>query len=320
MVAVPEPARPVPSIHTVRAAQNAAKSPHGLVNLIRLIASLDAAATDLTLDDEDDKVERQRVEEQVAKDIQAAVYARAMLEALKSGNEGASSTKGTLDDLDRTLTSLEDRYTVALAPRVTSLPLSKTLSRVSAVSSRVPTRPSSAMNHTPVSTGTDETSQNPRSTTYVPPTTLRKRKNPPLSTYLQTRAAEDTTGTDAGLLPIRAKPVPPAEKSSRDQLLGAGTAGMGAAQLHEELGGQLADMSHRLKLNAVHFSNSLEAEKALLETSQETLENNLTATRSSKKNLSAVSKKGRGTTCMTLGVVILVLIIFVWTYMLIRFT
>jgi hypothetical protein len=70
MVAVPEPARPVPSIHTVRAAQNAAKSPHGLVNLIRLIASLDAAATDLTLDDEDDKVERQRVEEQVAKDIQ----------------------------------------------------------------------------------------------------------------------------------------------------------------------------------------------------------------------------------------------------------
>jgi hypothetical protein len=39
---------------TVRAAQNAAKSPHGLVNLIRLIASLDAAATDLTLDDEDD--------------------------------------------------------------------------------------------------------------------------------------------------------------------------------------------------------------------------------------------------------------------------
>jgi hypothetical protein len=72
-------------------------------------------------------------------------------------------------------------------------------------------------------------------------------------------------------------------------------AGMGAAQLHEELGGQLADvscrlchitdlavqltkqMSHRLKLNAVHFSNSLEAEKALLETSQETLESEYTS-------------------------------------------
>jgi hypothetical protein len=95
-------------------------------------------------------------------------------------------------------------------------------------------------------------------------------------------------------------------------------------------------MSHRLKLNAVHFANSLEEEKAILEVSQNTLESgscasyvrnladdsldNLTNTRSSKKNLSAVSKKGRSTTCMTLGIVVLVLVLFVWTYMLIRFT
>lgn len=95
-------------------------------------------------------------------------------------------------------------------------------------------------------------------------------------------------------------------------------------------------MSHRLKLNAIHFSNSLEAEKSLLDSSQQTLESkvekraleiskadisgNLTSTQSSKKQLSAVSKKGRGTTCLTLGVILVVLIIFVWTYMLIRFT
>jgi hypothetical protein len=47
---------------------------------------------------------------------------------------------------------------------------------------------------------------------------------------------------------------------------------------------------------------------------------NLVGTQSSKTHLSAVTRKGRGTTCMTLGVVLLVLIIFVWTYMLIRFT
>jgi hypothetical protein len=47
---------------------------------------------------------------------------------------------------------------------------------------------------------------------------------------------------------------------------------------------------------------------------------NLAGTRSSKKSLSSVSSKGKGTTCMTLGVVLLVMIIFVWTYMLIRFT
>jgi hypothetical protein len=104
-------------------------------------------------------------------------------------------------------------------------------------------------------------------------------------------------------------------------------------------------MSHQLKLNAVHFSNSLEAEKALLDNSQSTLESefrirhsiaqsssyerhtyaelildNLVATKSSKKTLSAVSRKSRGTTCITIGVVALVLIIFVWTYMLIKFT
>jgi len=65
---------------------------------------------------------------------------------------------------------------------------------------------------------------------------------------------------------------------------------MGSAQLHEELGGQLADvsllsgsrysmtngqMSHRLKLNAVHFANSLEDEKSLLDTSTEVLESKL---------------------------------------------
>lgn len=96
-------------------------------------------------------------------------------------------------------------------------------------------------------------------------------------------------------------------------------------------------MSHRLKLNAVHFANSLEDEKSLVDSSTDVLESklrhlsqklpgsdevaeNLSATRSSKKSLSTVSSKGRGTTCMTLGIVILVLIIFIWTYMLIRFT
>lgn len=47
---------------------------------------------------------------------------------------------------------------------------------------------------------------------------------------------------------------------------------------------------------------------------------NLVATQASKKQLGTVSSKGRGTTCLTLGVIILALIIFVWTYMLIRFT
>ena len=102
-------------------------------------------------------------------------------------------------------------------------------------------------------------------------------------------------------------------------------------------------MSQRLKLNAIHFATSLDNEKALLDTSTLTLESkpfpsavfpnaaygstdspvcvdNLASTRTSKKQLGVVSKKGRGTTCLTIGVVVLVIVIFVWTYLLIKFT
>jgi hypothetical protein len=95
-------------------------------------------------------------------------------------------------------------------------------------------------------------------------------------------------------------------------------------------------MSRQLKLNSVHFSNSMEQENALLQSSQDVLESelayreflyltdtlaeNLASTKASKGHLSTVSSKGRSTTCMTLGVVILVLVLFIWTYMLIRFT
>lgn len=73
------------------------------------------------------------------------------------------------------------------------------------------------------------------------------------------------------------------QEGMRQRLMG-GAGAIGASQLHEELGGQLADvsratsicltiqMSHQLKLNAIHFSNSLEEEKALLQSSQDVLE------------------------------------------------
>lgn len=79
-------------------------------------------------------------------------------------------------------------------------------------------------------------------------------------------------------------------------------------------------MSHRLKLNAIHFSNSLEEEKGMMQRSEDTLESNLAATKESKGTLSKVSTKGRSTTCMTIGVIVAVILLFVWTLMLIRFT
>ena len=61
------------------------------------------------------------------------------------------------------------------------------------------------------------------------------------SDYLALRLREDEQGGEAGLLPLKIRPV----QDPRDDLLGVrqGVSGLGAAQLHEELGGQLADVS-----------------------------------------------------------------------------
>lgn len=53
---------------------------------------------------------------------------------------------------------------------------------------------------------------------------------------------------------------------------------------------------------------------------QLTAAENLDGTLKSKGNLDQVSRKGRSTTCMQLGIMVTVLLLFVWTYMLIRFT
>lgn len=97
-------------------------------------------------------------------------------------------------------------------------------------------------------------------------------------------------------------------------------------------------MSHQLKLNAVHFSKSLEDEKGILEQSTEVLSRkstqctrvlacvdsvaigNLDRTQISKKSLDSVRKKTGGTTWLTIISIIVVMVAFMWTYLLIRFT
>lgn len=121
-----------------------------------------------------------------------------------------------------------------------------------------------------------------------------RRRRVQLEYYLAKRSREDTLGDESGLLAI--KPIHNSENASsksseaHNELLGDAVPGsaLGAAQVHEELSGQLADvsyllnvieayviplqMSQRLKLNAIHFSNSLENEKHLIQNSQDILE------------------------------------------------
>jgi hypothetical protein len=63
--------------------------------------------------------------------------------------------------------------------------------------------------------------------------------------YLRNRVSEDRQGDEAGLLPLKVQRVKEKAPGGRDDLLGGARPGMGSAQLHEELGGQLADVSRK---------------------------------------------------------------------------
>jgi hypothetical protein len=64
------------------------------------------------------------------------------------------------------------------------------------------------------------------------------------SGYFAKRAREDSQGGEAGLLPLKVAKKKTAEdqEGMRQRLVGGGR-GMGASQLHEEIGGQLVDVS-----------------------------------------------------------------------------
>ncbi|OXH37063.1 hypothetical protein J008_02282 [Cryptococcus neoformans] len=302
---------PTPS--TRKAAQAAASNQHALVNLIRLVKSLEIKLAE----SEEDEYLNIYI---IRKDWETVLYARVLLDALKQGNEEASSTTSTLSGLEKSLDHIQSAYhsrvasplpTSRLNPALIALPRS-TSSTVSN-DSRIPSPSLTTATQPPPITSGQTASKNVR------------RRRVQLEYYLAKRSREDTLGDESGLLAI--KPIHNSENASsksskaHNELLGDAIPGraLGAAQVHEELSGQLADMSQRLKLNAIHFSNSLENEKHLIQNSQDILEQNLSATKTSKKHLSTVSKKGRNTTCLTLGIVLLVMIVFIWTYLLIRF-
>ncbi|KAH9484822.1 hypothetical protein JR316_0001724 [Psilocybe cubensis] len=90
--------------------------------------------------------------------------------------------------------------------------------------------------------------------------------------------------------------------------------------VQEELSTQLELMAQQLKRNAMHFSTSLEKDKAVVEQAQAKLEGNYDMMQQERVRLRDHSGKSRSTTCMTLGIVILVLLVFMLMVSVIRFS
>jgi len=91
-------------------------------------------------------------------------------------------------------------------------------------------------------------------------------------------------------------------------------------QTHEELSNELARMATQLKRNAVHFSESLDKDKSLVQSASEALEKNYDAMTASRTRLKQHTGKSWGTTWLVYGGLVAVCIAWVFMFFIIRLT
>ncbi|GAA5847419.1 hypothetical protein JCM9279_000473 [Rhodotorula babjevae] len=116
--------------------------------------------------------------------------------------------------------------------------------------------------------------------------------------------------------------------SARDELLpvGSSTAGAGAdlasyhASEQASLLGALSSLSSTLKASTLEFSTLLERDKEVLAAAEGKLEGSEGQMSKEGKRLEGVRKKGKGTTCATLGILAVVAVLWVLVFLLIKVT
>jgi hypothetical protein len=90
--------------------------------------------------------------------------------------------------------------------------------------------------------------------------------------------------------------------------------------LHHDLSEQLAQMAVQLKRNALHFSETLEKDKAIVEETQQKLEGNFDVMQKERIRLRDHRGKSGSTTWLVVAIVLAVALLFVMTVLLIRLT
>lgn len=79
-------------------------------------------------------------------------------------------------------------------------------------------------------------------------------------------------------------------------------------------------MATQLKRNALHFSDSLVKDKAVVEETQEKLEGNLGVMLKERLRLRDFRGKSQSTTCLVVGIVVTVLLLFMFMVSVVRFS
>lgn len=93
-----------------------------------------------------------------------------------------------------------------------------------------------------------------------------------------------------------------------------------SAAVQEELTAELARMAAQLRRNAEHFRKKLEEERPLVDGAAEKLDTNLGQLEGTRVRLRDRGKEARGTTFLTLGAIVGVLVAFVAMVLVIRVT
>lgn len=95
---------------------------------------------------------------------------------------------------------------------------------------------------------------------------------------------------------------------------------LSTAAAHEELSAQLAQMATQLKRNAIHFSDTLVRDQAVVEEANLKMESNYDSMLKERTRLRDHSGKSRGTTWLTLFSIIAVFVSFLIMFFIIRLT
>jgi len=112
-------------------------------------------------------------------------------------------------------------------------------------------------------------------------------------------------------------------KSSSDTASSTGAAPrflQNSTALQQELSEQLAQMATQLKRNALHFSDSLAKDQAVVEDTQQKLEGNFDVMQKERIRLRDHKGKSTSTTCLVVLIIVTVLMLFMLMVSIIRFT
>lgn len=95
---------------------------------------------------------------------------------------------------------------------------------------------------------------------------------------------------------------------------------LSTAAMHEELSAQLAQMATQLKRNAIHFSDTLARDQAVVEETNLKMESTFGEVQKERVRLRDHSEKSRGTTWLTIFSIVAVFVSFFIMFFIIRLT